>query len=237
MLNLSTSPFLPSFTRLIVDKQDEAPYFAMCWILCPQHRRDARTTASRDWVKLALCWLVGPLLCTGAAEQRLNKTLGIRGAIGLCLSVYHSSEVDASSWAGFFWGVTSHCQDLIRVPLQSHKWHGWGFIWISANFSRNHMADCGGPAILAVADCRAVLQSNDVRECLAGVKVVGKRSEIQMRNSVIQSKQAKWQPFFFLSAWNGGRHIQDIYRVYQLLCIYIYTHINTRYINIRLYYC
>lgn len=46
---------------------------------------------------------------------------------------------------------------------------------------RNHIADCGGPAILAVADCRAVLQSNDVRECLSGVKVVGKHSEIQMR--------------------------------------------------------
>ena len=52
-------------------------------------------------------------------------------------------------------------------------------IWLAW---RNHIADCGGPAILAVADCRAVLQSNDVRECLSGVKVVGKHSEIQMRS-------------------------------------------------------
>ena len=52
------------------------------------------------------------------------------------------------------------------------------------------MSECGGPAILAVADCRAVLQSNDVRECLSGVKVVGKRSEIQMRNSVEKTIKA-----------------------------------------------
>ncbi|CAE7303954.1 unnamed protein product [Symbiodinium natans] len=30
-------------------------------------------------------------------------------------------------------------------------------------------------------DCRAVLQENDIRECLSGVRIIGKQSEIQMR--------------------------------------------------------
>lgn len=52
-----------------------------------------------------------------------------------------------------------------------------GSTWVH----RNHFADCGGPAVLAATDCRAVLQENDIRECLSGVRIIGKQSEIQMR--------------------------------------------------------
>ena len=172
---------------------------------------------------------------------------------------YHSNEVGhASSWAGFF----LRCQKSLsrskkrRVPLQSHKLHAWRLIGISANCSRNHMSECGGPAILAVADCRAVLQSNDVRECLSGVKVVGKRSEIQMRNSVNKNNQSsdRWlsfpnynrsgnQPFWL----NDNQYIMyseclgvvgDTSRtlieyISMYIHIRIYTHTNSGYICIR----
>ncbi|OLP76415.1 putative methyltransferase AN0656 [Symbiodinium microadriaticum] len=51
----------------------------------------------------------------------------------------------------------------------------------SAWVHRNRIADCGGPAVLAAMDCKAVLQENDIRECLSGVRIIGKQSEIQMR--------------------------------------------------------
>eukprot|EP00435_Cladocopium_sp_Y103_P063498 s868_g25.t1 len=69
----------------------------------------------------------------------------------------------------------------------------WGLVLVNAAGrveERNNIADCGGPAILAVADCRAVLQSNDVRECLSGVKVMGKHSEIQMRSQAKMAARA-----------------------------------------------
>lgn len=48
---------------------------------------------------------------------------------------------------------------------------------------RNTVIDCGGPGALCAADCHAVFEANEIRECLSGVKVTGKRTEIDMRGA------------------------------------------------------
>lgn len=46
---------------------------------------------------------------------------------------------------------------------------------------RNTITDCSGAGMITAADCHAVLESNEVRDCLVGLRVVGKRAEVQMR--------------------------------------------------------
>lgn len=52
-----------------------------------------------------------------------------------------------------------------------------GSTWVH----RNRISDCGGAGALIGSDCRAVFEANDVRDCLSGVRIIGKRSEVQMR--------------------------------------------------------
>jgi len=46
---------------------------------------------------------------------------------------------------------------------------------------RNTISDCGGAGIIVASDCHAVMETNEVRDCLTGVRVVGKRAELDMR--------------------------------------------------------
>merc|ERR1712129_284287 len=48
---------------------------------------------------------------------------------------------------------------------------------------RNTIFDCGGAGVLCAADCYAVFETNEIKECLSGIKVTGKRTELDMRGA------------------------------------------------------
>lgn len=78
--------------------------------------------------------------------------------------------------------VLVHCGGRVEDnSIQGLGEMGLVMVGGSSFVHRNRLADCLGPAVLAVADCRAVLQGNEVRDSLSGVRLIGKRSELQMR--------------------------------------------------------
>jgi len=48
---------------------------------------------------------------------------------------------------------------------------------------RNQFLDCGGAGVLLAADCHAVFDTNEIRECLSVMKISGKRTEVDMRGA------------------------------------------------------
>eukprot|EP00927_Polykrikos_kofoidii_P077261 TRINITY_DN74219_c0_g1_i1.p1 TRINITY_DN74219_c0_g1~~TRINITY_DN74219_c0_g1_i1.p1 ORF type:complete len:1476 (-),score=281.90 TRINITY_DN74219_c0_g1_i1:36-4415(-) len=48
---------------------------------------------------------------------------------------------------------------------------------------RNRIHDCGGVGIIAGADCHAVIEANEVKDCLSGLRIVGKRVGVELRCS------------------------------------------------------
>ncbi|CAK9085621.1 unnamed protein product [Durusdinium trenchii] len=131
--------------------------------------------------------------CHGAAAVEIRTEgeptiVGCRlyaeGPWGSCISAYGGSPQILRNFVSCArWGLVL-VQTAGRVEDNSIRGLGEAGVVLvggSTFIHRNSFSDCGGPAILAVSDCCAVLQKNDVRDCLSGVKVMGKRSEIQMR--------------------------------------------------------
>eukprot|EP00928_Gymnodinium_smaydae_P099927 TRINITY_DN966_c3_g1_i1.p1 TRINITY_DN966_c3_g1~~TRINITY_DN966_c3_g1_i1.p1 ORF type:complete len:1532 (-),score=349.65 TRINITY_DN966_c3_g1_i1:31-4626(-) len=54
---------------------------------------------------------------------------------------------------------------------------------------RNKVGDCGAAGILVAAECHAVLEANEVKDCLVGVLVVGKLADIEMRVSDVSANR------------------------------------------------
>eukprot|EP00931_Biecheleriopsis_adriatica_P115086 TRINITY_DN90921_c0_g1_i1.p1 TRINITY_DN90921_c0_g1~~TRINITY_DN90921_c0_g1_i1.p1 ORF type:complete len:1336 (+),score=212.36 TRINITY_DN90921_c0_g1_i1:33-4010(+) len=112
--------------------------------------------------------------CKLAAEGRWGTCIRSNGGAPQIVRNYISN----ARWGLVLVGTGGRVEDNdIRGLGESGLVLVSGSTWVH----RNHISDCSGPGVLAASDCRAVLQENDIRDCMSGVRVVGKRSEIQMR--------------------------------------------------------
>jgi len=120
----------------------------------------------------------------GGEPALVGCTLAAAGRWGTCIHATGSApQIVRNRFSMARWGVV-----LVNANgrVEDNEFSGLGedglvMIGGAPWVHRNTISDCGGAGVLAGAECHAVLEINEVRECFTGVKLVGKRSEIIMR--------------------------------------------------------
>jgi len=121
---------------------------------------------------------------TGGEPAIVGCTLKAAGRWGTCIHATGSApQIVRSRFSNARWGVV-----LINCAgrIEDNEFIGLGesglvLVGGSPWVHRNTIGDCGGAGIVTAAECHAVLELNEVKDSLVGVRVVGKRAEIQMR--------------------------------------------------------
>merc|ERR1719215_719904 len=112
--------------------------------------------------------------CTLSAEGRWATCIRARGGAPQLVR----SRISSSRWGVIFTNCDGRIEDCEFTGLgEAALVLIGGATWLH----RNTVFDCGGPGIVAASDCHAVLEANEVKDCITGVRVVGKRAEIEMR--------------------------------------------------------
>jgi len=121
---------------------------------------------------------------TGGEPAIVGCTLRAGGRWGTCIRASGSapqivrSKLSSARWGVVLAGADGRVEDNEFVGLgESALVIVGGAPWVH----RNSISDCGGSGVVTAAECHAVLEANEIRDCLTGVRVVGKRAEIQMR--------------------------------------------------------
>jgi len=120
----------------------------------------------------------------GGEPAIVGCTMRASGRWGTCIHAVGSApQIVRNRISGARWGVV-----LVNCAgrVEDNEFSGLGetglvLVGGSPWVHRNSITDCFGAGVLAAAECHAVLGSNEVRDCMVGLKVVGKRAEIQMR--------------------------------------------------------
>jgi len=120
----------------------------------------------------------------GGEPAIVGCIINAAGRWGTCIHAIGSNpQVVRCSFSSARWGVL-----FVRAKgrIQDNEFIGLGetaliVIGGAPWVHRNSIIDCGGPGILVAADCGAALEVNEVRDCLSGVRIIGKRAHIIMR--------------------------------------------------------
>lgn len=122
----------------------------------------------------------------GGEPAIVGCTVRAAGRWGTCVRARGSApQIVRSRFSGARWGVVLvNCSGRV----EDNEFIGVGdsglvMVGGSPWVHRNVILDNGGAGILAIGECHAVLEGNEIKDCMTGLRIVGKRSEIQMRGS------------------------------------------------------
>jgi hypothetical protein len=147
--------------------------------------------------KLEMCDESGAGEGAAAVEMHLEGTVGGEPALvgctvsaagrwGACVHAFGSApqivrnHFSAARYGGVFAGCDGRIEDNEFLGLgESGVCVIGGSPWVH----RNKVQNCGGPGFLVAGECHAVIEANEITDCLVGVRVVGKLADVEMRFS------------------------------------------------------